>query len=216
VAHSAESAQAREAVSSPLRLLVYDATQAQRPPRLLGLSWRAGASLYRARGLLDAAFGATNFEAALEFLAQAERPIEEIQFWGHGKWGRALIARESFDRSALAPGHRLRPKLDAVRERLVPGALVWFRTCETLGARAGQDFARALGDFWGARVAGHTYSIGFWQSGLHALAPGGTPDWDPGEGLAAGTPEHPEGAHTSGPNRPNTITCLTGRLPEKL
>lgn len=192
---------------------MFDATQARRPPRLLGLSWRVGAGLYRARGWLDASLGVTSFDQALDFLARAEEPIGEIQFWGHGKWGRALVDRESFDRSALAPGHRLRPKLEAVRERLAPDALVWFRTCETLGAHAGQDFARALGDFLGARVAGHTFVIGFWQSGLHALAPGAAPDWAPDEGLAVGTPDRPERAHVSAPDRPNTITCFTGRWP---
>lgn len=199
---------------APLRLLVYDATQARRPPRLLGWSWRIGARLYEARGLLDESYAATGFDGALDFLARAERPIGEIQFWGHGKWGRALIARESFDRSSLAPSHHWRPKLDAVRERLTPGALIWFRTCETLGARPGHDFAQALSDFTGARVAGHTFVIGYFQSGLHAVAPGERPDWDPTEGLAAGTAEHPERAHLSGPDQPNTITCFTGRLPD--
>lgn len=199
---------------TPLRLLVYDATQARRPPRLLGWSWRVGARLYEARGLLDASHAATSFEGALDFLARAERPIEQIQFWGHGKWGRVLIEHESFDRSALAPHHRLRPKLDALRERLAPNALIWFRTCETFGASAGHDFARALADFTGARVAGHTFVIGYFQSGLHALSPGQAPSWDPIEGLAAGTAERPERAHASSPQQPNTITCFTGRLPD--
>lgn len=146
-------------------------------------------------------------------MARAERPIGEIQFWGHGRWGRVLIERESFDRSALAASHRLRPKLDALRERLAPDALIWFRTCETLGARAGHDFARALADFTGARVAGHTFVIGYFQSGLHALSPGNAPSWEPTEGLALGTAENPERALGSGPLRPNTITCFTGELP---
>jgi hypothetical protein len=199
---------------TPLRLLVYDAMQARRPPRLLGWSWRVGARLYEARGLLDRSYAATSFEGALDFLARAERPIGEIQFWGHGKWGRILIERESFDRSALAPGHRLHAKLQAVRERLAPDALIWLRTCETLGARPGHDFARALADFTGARVAGHTFVIGYFQSGLHALSPGQLPSWDPTEGLAAGTADRPERAHASSPTEPNTITCFTGRLPD--
>jgi hypothetical protein len=200
-------------VNEPLRLVVYDATQAERPPRLLGLSWRAGALLYRARGAIDGSFGARSFSEALAWLAHLERPIGELQFWGHGKWGRILIDRESLDRSALGAAHRLRPQLEALRERLAPGALLWFRTCETLGAHAGQDFARALGDFTGARVAGHTFVIGYFQSGLHTLAPGTTPAWDPNEGLAAGTAAHPERALPSRPDLPNTITCLQARLP---
>jgi hypothetical protein len=159
-----------------------------------------------------------SFGDALGWLArvQSSRPIAEVQFWGHGKWGRALIARESFDRSCLLPAHPLRPGLEAVRERLTLDALLWFRTCETLGAHAGQDFARALGDFTGARVAGHTYEIGYWQSGLHALAVGALPDWDPTEGLAAGDAGAPERALPSRPGCPNTISCFTSRLPSEL
>ena len=198
---------------APLRLLVYDTTQAERPPRLLGLAWRVGARLYQAQGSLDASFGARSFADAFDFLTSTDRPIGEIQFWGHGKWGRALIERETFDRSALTPTHPLYPKLEAVRERLAPNALIWFRTCETLGARPGHDFARALADFTGARVAGHTYVIGYFQSGLHSLAPGETPSWDPTEGLRAGTSERPERAFGSGPGQPNTVTCFTERLP---
>jgi hypothetical protein len=201
-------------MTDTLRLVVYDATQAERPPRLLGWSWRTGALLYRARGAIDASYGARSFDAALDWLLGFDRPIGELQYWGHGKWGRALIDRESLDRSVLMPTHRLHSKLQALRERLAPDALVWFRTCETIGAHAGQDFARALGDFTGARVAGHTFVIGYWQSGLHELAPGATPTWDPSEGLAAGDARHPERALPSSRGAPHTITCWQARLPQ--
>jgi hypothetical protein len=200
--------------SEPLRLLIYDTTQAERRPRLLGLAWRVGARLYEAQGSLDASYGARSFADAFDFLANADRPIGEIQFWGHGKWGRVLIERESLDRSALRPSHPLYSKVEAVRERLAPDALIWFRTCETFGARAGHDFARALADFTGARVAGHTFVIGYFQSGLHSLAPGQAPSWASTEGLAAGTSERPERAFGSGPGHPNTVTCFTDRLPD--
>jgi hypothetical protein len=196
--------------------VVFDATQLSRPPRALGASWHAGALLYRSMGYVDATFGARSFAEALDWALRTarDRPIGELQYWGHGKWGRILVDRESLDRRALAPGHALRPKLEALRERLSPGALLWFRTCETLGARAGQDFAAALGDFTGASVAGHTYVIGYFQSGLHLLPPGAAPSWSPAEGLFSGTPEDPSRAHDSGPSAPNTITCFTPRVPE--
>jgi hypothetical protein len=201
--------------AEPLRLVLFDATQLSRPPRALGASWRAGALLYRTMGHVDATYGARSFAEGLEWVARTakERPIRELQYWGHGKWGRILIDRESLDRGALSPEHPLRPKLEAVRERLAPGALVWFRTCETLGARAGQDFARAFGDFSGASVAGHTYVIGYFQSGLHVLAPGASPAWTEAEGLRTGTPEAPTSALESGPTQPNTVTCFTHRVP---
>jgi hypothetical protein len=202
----------------PLRLVVFDATQMARPPRALGASWWAGARLYRAMGHVDAAYGARSIGEALDWVIRTarERPIRELSYWGHGKWGRILIDREALDRAALAPGHGLRPRLEALRERLSPDALVWFRTCETLGAQSGQDFAKALGDFTGASVAGHTHVIGYFQSGLHVLAPGGSPAWSASEGLLEGTPEEPKRAFDSGPSRPNTITCFTHAVPASL
>jgi hypothetical protein len=195
--------------------LVYDATARARKPAGLGLAWQLGSHLYRGLGRLDAAFGATSFQDALTWLARyrPEMPISELQFWGHGKWGRIFIDREALDVSALRGGHPLRTRLDALRERLAGDALIWFRTCETLGAQAGQDFAAALADFSGARVAGHTFVIGFFQSGLQVLRPGKAPHWSASEGLARGTPQRPELALTSGPRRPNTVTALAGRIP---
>lgn len=204
------------ALNDPLRLLVYDATQRARPPRALGFSWQLGSYLYRALGRIDAAFGARSFQEAFAWLATHERhrPIAELQFWGHGKWGRALLDSESFDRRALSEGHALHAGLRAFRERLSDDALVWFRTCETLGAAPGHDFASALADFLGASVAGHTFVIGYFQSGLHRLRPGARPSWPVSEGLARGTPDAPQAALESGPKQPNTITCLTGQIPD--
>src|SRR6185295_12580281 len=108
---------------------------------------------------------------------RADRPISEVQFWAHGKWGRLYLERQVLDRGALAPGHHLHAGLSALRERLAPGALVWFRSCETFGATAGHDFACGLTDFLGCAAAGHTFIIGYWQSGLHRLEPGMKPAW---------------------------------------
>jgi hypothetical protein len=124
-----------------------------------------------------------------------------------------LVDRDPLDGGALSPRHRLHRGIEALRERLVPGALLWFRTCETFGARRGIDFARRLSDHLGARVAGHTFIIGLHQSGLHGLAPGALPDWSPSEGLAAGTPDDPQQAKWSSPLAPRTITCFSGRVP---
>lgn len=201
---------------SGLRLLVFDRTCTGRP---LGLTsaWRTGSVLYRALGRIDAAYGASRWDEALEWLGRVEasRPIEEIQYWGHGRWGRVLIAADALDAASLAPGHPLEARLDAVRERLVPdgGALVWLRTCEAFGAAAGLDFAARLADRLGARVAGHTHVIGALQSGLHGLLPGRRPHWSAVEGLAEGTAEAPVRAMGSSPRRPNTITCFDGAVP---
>ncbi|HET7542197.1 MAG TPA: DUF4347 domain-containing protein [Polyangiaceae bacterium] len=203
-------------MTDPLRLVIYDATQRSRRPRALGLSWQYGTHLYRALGRVDGAFGARSFAEAFAWLESHEptRQIAELQFWGHGKWGRIFIEHESLDRELLRPSHRHHAAFRAVRERLTEDALLWFRTCETLGARVGREFAAALADATGARVAGHTYVIGFYQSGLHCLRPGVAPHWSETEGLARGSATQPELALSSAPNAPNTVTCLSGRIPD--
>jgi hypothetical protein len=202
----------------PLRLLIYDATCRDRP-KPVGLShvWRAGARLYDGLGRLDHARGVSSWGEALGWLADVDTPcpIVEIQFWGHGKWGRPLIDGVPLDRAALRPEHPLHGQLRAIRERLVPDgeALWWFRACETFGALAGHDFARAWSTFFGCRAAGHTYIIAFFQSGLHSLRPGEQPGWPVDEGLLRGTPQEPLEAHWSALRAPNTITCLHGVVP---
>lgn len=201
-----------------LRLMVYDRTCGG----LWGLpgltfSWRLGSVLYGALGRLDAWKGAATWPEALDWLLERSRdtPIQEIQYWGHGNWGRVLIDRVSLDVRALASGHPLHERLAAVRERLVPGggALWWFRTCETFGTARGQAFAKAWTRFFGCRAAGHTYVIGPWQSGLHSLGPGEEPNWSVEEGVPAKAREGLRRALWSGPRAPNTIHCLQGQIP---
>lgn len=201
-----------------LRLMVYDKT-CRRYGFGLSTAWAAGSVLYRALGRLDGVFGATSWDEALSWLAshRANEPISEIQYWGHGRWGRVLVDRDVFDAASLRPGHPRRARIDAIRERLLPGddGLLWLRTCEAFGARAGQDFACRLAETFGARVAGHTFVIGPLQSGLHGLSPGHAPDWSPEEGLAEGTADEPKRALISTPTAPRTITCFDGRVPEE-
>jgi hypothetical protein len=175
--------------------------------------WAGGAALYRALGRVDAALPATGWAEALAWIAARPGPVGEIQYWGHGRWGNARIRDDVLDAGALSAAHPLRPALEAVRARLAPDALLWFRTCETFGARRGLDFAERLADFLGARVAGHTHVIGFHQSGLHALRPGTRPDWSPEEGLAEGSADEPRRARGSRPWAPRTITCFHGTVP---
>lgn len=199
-----------------LRLLVYDRTCIRTGAHLTP-AWFIGANVYRAMQRIDAHLGATSWDEALswlaEFKARDNEPIDEIQYWGHGRWGRVLIDEDRFDRTVLEEHHPLHSKLAAVRERLSPNAFVWLRTCEAFGATAGHDFAQQLADSLGVRVAGHTFIIGVLQSGLRALAPGCRPRWSASEGLAEGTPDNPERAHTSNIDKPRTIHCLTNRVP---
>lgn len=195
-----------------MRALVYDRT-CLRTGGGLSFAWSAGSGLYRGLGRIDAARGVASWGEALDWLASCDEPIDELQYWGHGTWGCARVAAESLDVRSLARGHVHRAGLDALRAKLAPDALVWFRTCETFGAQSGIAFAEQLAEFLGARVAGHTYVIGFHQSGLHGLAPGRRADWAPDEGLLEGTPAAPVRARSSRPWAPRTITCLAGRVP---
>jgi hypothetical protein len=199
-----------------LRLILFDRTCVNRLGLGLSRVWSAGTGLYASLGRSDAAYGARSFRDALDWLStvRPDRPIAEVQFWGHGKWGRLFIANEVLHRGALTPGAEHHAPLAALRERLTDDALFWFRTCETFGADAGGDFARAWTDFFGCPAAGHTFVIGYWQSGLHLLRPGVIPHWPSAEGLVQGSPARPERAAPSMPGAPNTITCLAGRVPQ--
>lgn len=184
----------------------------------LGLthSWVAGAHLYSAMGKFDATRGVRTWSDALDWLATVggDEPIDEIQYWGHGKWGKVFIDGDPLTAQWLSSGHPHAPSLERIRARLSgPEALWWFRTCETFGADVGHDFARRWTDYFGARAAGHTYIIGPWQSGLHAIEPGVAPTWSTFEGLDEGSPEAPKRAMWSIPGAPNTISCLRADLP---
>jgi hypothetical protein len=192
-----------------VRVVVYDKTCVTARGRLTPV-WAAGARLYRALRRIDASYGVASWHEAFEWLGAQQEPIDEIQYWGHGKWGRVLVGEESFDASAL---QQRRAELDAVRERLAPDALIWFRNCQVFGAERGIDFAERVADFFGARVAGHTFIIAFHQSGLRGLAPGCRADWSASEGIAAGTPADPQRAEWSRPWSPRTVTALTAAVP---
>jgi hypothetical protein len=191
--------------------MIYDATCRG---TLVGLShaWGAGSRLYGALGRFDASYGATSWDEALRWLASHEA-LAEIQFWGHGKWGAAKIDGEALDEGSLAKDHSHRALLDEVRDRLAPGAQWWFRTCETFGGAGGHRFAQAFSEHQRCRVAGHTFIIAYWQSGLHTLGPGERPEWSAEEGIRQGTPEAPERAWWSRPWSPNTVSCLRGTIP---
>jgi hypothetical protein len=201
----------------PKRLLIYDGTsKAGEGP--LRAAWAYGATVYRALGRIDAAYGARDWPGALDWvLAQVGNgELAELQFWGHGHWGTACIAGSVLDGAALRPQHALHDRLRRLRNRMTAAAsgLVWFRTCETFGADSGQEFAAELANFLQARVAGHTHVIGIFQSGLHGLLPGATPHWSPSEGIRTGTSAAPQLALESKPDLINTLHFMHGAIPD--
>lgn len=201
----------------PLRLVVYDRTCRGRGlwPGLTH-SWVVGSRLYQLRNQIDLSFGAAAFVEALTWLAsvQPTRRIAEIQYWGHGKWGQIHCNGNAWGERALLRAHEWAPLLDRIRSRLSgPEALLWLRTCESFGAQRGQSFAAALAERMGCKVAGHTYIIGPFQSGLHTLQPGQPAHWPVEEGIREGTPQAPQRAFWSTPFAPHTIHCLQGEIP---
>ena len=197
-----------------MRLMLYDntCTTAGRLPIGLTHSWMIGGRLYGATGALNQWYGASSWEEGLEWISRHDT-IDEIQFWGHGNWGKVLIDRQPLDISALSPSHPLHPVLRRIRERMNPHAQWWFRTCDTFGANIGHAFATEWSGWFQRPVAGHTHIIGVWQSGLHRIEPGATPHWHAEEGLREGSPARPTLSTWSTYGAPNTIHCLQSRVP---
>lgn len=202
-----------------LKLVLYDDTCRRDIGWGAGLThtWIAGKMLYRMRGAIDDAFGVTSWAQALEWLIarSGDQAISEVQYWGHGKWGRAFVGDDVLDAHAFEPDHPLSEPLMDVRQRMSgEHALWWFRTCETIGAQVGQDFAKTWTHHMQSRVAGHTAIIGPWQSGLHMLAPDGHPQWSPDEGIIEGTAQAPRKAQWSTRKLPRTVSALRASIPQ--
>lgn len=198
-----------------LRLMFYDRTCTEEFGAFgLTQAWWVGGILYDALGRLDAHRGVATWEEGLDWLLghQPERPIAEIQFWGHGKWGGLWMDEEVIGLEVLSPGHRLYQRFAALRQRLLPGgqALWWFRCCDTFGTERGHELARGWTRFYDCRAAGHTHHIGFLQSGLQVLEPGAEPGWPASEGVVPGLSH----ARHSSLRAPRTITCLRGAIPD--
>jgi len=198
-----------------LRLLLYESSHnplfAIWHRGLLFITWRLGVLFYRLLGRFDACHGAVDWEDGLSWLGniQPDRPIAEIQYWGHGFPGAARLNNQFLDVSAVSSSHPLNPSLCKIAQRLEgPDALWWFRTCSIFQGEEGQKFAQAWTTFFGCRVAGFTRTIGPLQGGLHSLRPGQQPGWTVTEGLESSW--LPQWIKLG----PHTITCLTGRIPD--
>ena len=202
---------------APLRLMIYDRTCRGRG-LLPGLThaWWAGAMAYTALGRFDAWCGVASWTEGLQWLRAAanDRPIGEIQFWGHGEWGGLWMDEELIKIDVLQSEHPVHQHLVALKPCLVSDgtALWWFRCCDTFGTQVGHDFARAWTRFFGCRAAGHTYHINFLQSGLHVLGAGEEPAWRVSEGVVPGAP-HARASHMLAPR---TITAFHGAIPREM
>lgn len=180
-------------------LVVYDAT---RKPSLLDESWGAGAFSMWLRGRTTGMLGATSWEEIfrwLEIRSEKHGKILEVQFWGHGRPGDAVVNSKSMKDVIGHPGWA---------KLMCSEGLWWFRTCSTFRGEKGKKLAKDLSSLLGCRVAGHTHAIGFpFHSGLHSVAPGEEPAWPDEEGW--------KGKESKGSflGRPNTIMFWRNTLP---
>jgi hypothetical protein len=212
-----------------LRLMVYDETDIKRTFSYKSLdgeteqldidiglshSWFAGGYLYRALGQVDYFKGFSSWDSALEWLATVggDKPIAEIEYWGHGSPGKVWLNGKHLNEQAFSGVYANR--LKAVVARLKPSSTVWIRSCSVFAGQPGHKLARAWATGFGCRVAAHTHIIGPWQSGLHSIQPGQEPSWSDREGILAGTAAKPTKMKTSTPWAPNTITCLRSDIPK--
>ena len=211
----------------PLRLMIYDTSDVARKmsqvaPDLIedvdlvipiGLthSWVVGGRLYKALRWVDECQGFDSWETALHWLAtfKSDRPIRQIQIWGHGSPGKSWMSGESLTYRSVT-----RPDVQKIAERMTDDGVIWFRSCSVFGGTLGKKFAVAWANSLKCRIAAHTYPIGPLQSGLHSLGPGEEPKWPDNEGVAEGEPYNILRFRRSMPWSPNTVTMLRSTIPK--
>jgi hypothetical protein len=181
----------------------------------LRLSWITGGHFYKMFRSLEEVKGCLGWHEALEYLisVQPERKIDSIQFWGHGSPGTVWINGETLNMRSLLASSKHRALLLKLKERLSSDSVVWFRSCNVAATSEGQLFMQSLANILGCRIAAHTFIVHPWQSGLHTVGPGEEPDWPVDEGVSV----NKDGSLKmliSKPWSPNTVFCLTSKIPK--
>lgn len=177
----------------------------------LRFSWITGGKFYKMFRGVEHHDGFLSWTEALKWILSVEpdRKINSIQFWGHGSPGRVWINEEFLSvRSVLASSSH-RDLLLQLKNRLTKDSVVWFRSCNVFSGKEGHLFANTFARFLNCTIASHTYIVGPWQSGLHTIKPGEQPSWSEEEGFDKNGEKL-----WSMPWSPNTIFCLTGKIPE--
>lgn len=183
--------------------------------KALTFSFINGGKFYKMFRSVENHAGFDNWADALTWLTTVEpdKKIDTIQFWGHGFTGGIAINGESLKSSSLKPQSKYYTLLKALKARLKPDSVIWLRSCASFAGILGKKFAQDLANFFGCTVAGHSFIIGPWQSGLHTLRPGEQPSWSDIEGFT----KDKEGVLVSAWSKPwetHTIFCLTGKIPK--
>lgn len=160
-----------------MHIIFFDPTQG-----FLSFLWRLGAWLALRRGIAQAAIPVSNWFDLAEALRRF-KTFDSVQVWGHGSPARPLLDGRAPNAADLALLSAIvRPMVLAGGGRIP----IWvWRSCAVFSGTMGRNYAAMCTATFGCRVAGFTYNIGWrwgWQSGMHVLAPGFSPDWLATEG----------------------------------
>lgn len=177
--------------------------------------WFVGGVLYRALRWVDKTKGFSNWGGALDWVLEQSknRPIEQIQVWGHGSPGKSWMKREPLHANSVQEGPHAE-KLQEIGRRMTDNGTIWFRNCSVFCGEKGHEFAKSWSNTLDCRIAAHTYVIHAWQSGLHTISPGEEPSWSTREGIQAGTPDQVLQCKSSFPWAKNTIFMIAAGIPE--
>lgn len=199
--------------AKPLNIMFYDSSDWA--GKDLRTSWVVGGALYKLCGKVDLYSGFQSWFSALQWLLEVSQKnkIASIQFWGHGTPGNVWINESTLSLASISINAQQRQLLQSIKNNLDSNTTFWFRSCNVFTGKHGQLFAKSFSNFMNCKVAGHTFIIGPWQSGLHTITPGQQPTWPIGEGMD----QNKDGKTKllwSKPWSPNTITCMNSEIPE--
>jgi hypothetical protein len=146
--------------------------------------------------------GVSSWADAKEKILEAVRPgtrLMELQCWGDGSPSMPCI-------NGKTPPDAFWQTLSNL---VTPESLVWFRMCSVFYGNTGFSFADSMVQQLGCRVAGHTRTIGVWQSGLYSRWPNREPNFDWDRNAVDDWTKN-----KSGPFQPRTIFCAKMSFPE--
>lgn len=196
-----------------LDIMIYDSSDWA--GKELRFSWITGGKFYKLFRSVEHNSGFDSWISAIDWILSVEpdKKINSIQYWGHGSPGRVWMNGETLSIKSYTNKSGHFEKLSKLKERLTPESLIWFRCCNVFAGNEGKFFALTSSQFFECKIAAHTFIVGPWQSGLHTIRPGERPSWSISEGLELqkdGTVKK----LWSMPWSPNTVFCLTNKIPD--
>lgn len=153
------------------KLIIFDKSEGT----LVGLSWKLGSRIFKSH--FTHTLAASSWQEVIDYfhrLPEGTR-FNEVQFWGHGAPGKALVGGEP---AGDAVWLSMRPYLHDL-------SIVWLRVCSfAQGVRGSNAMCRVAG-LLECRVIAHTHIIGNWasHSGTQGIRPGEVPQWAEADGV---------------------------------